>query len=191
MVFVLFFGFSNLIDDISEEKKLLFQVVEVVLWEVLLKGYECYWCMLYIGISEDFFDEEYFSNFDVGFDFEEEGYWVFVSKIIVDEVESEDYQIVIVEVMQVVDDVQVGDMVVLDVILEKEDFGWMVVVIIKQVFVQKLWDQQCCMIQEEFVDLEDLVLMVWVICFECQLVIMVVSLGLGCLEVEVEFFWCD
>ena len=44
------------------------------------------------------------------------------SKIIVEEVESEDHQISLVEVKQVADDAQIGDTVVLDVTPEKEDF---------------------------------------------------------------------
>ena len=80
------------------------------------------------------------------------------SKIIVDEVESEDHQIAIAEVMQVADDAQVGDTVVLDVTPEKEDFGRMAAATTKQVLAQKLRDQQRRMIQEEFADLEDPVL---------------------------------
>ena len=64
MALVLLPGLSNLIEDISEEKKLAPQVVEAALREALLKGYERYRRTLYLGISEDPFDEEYFSNFD-------------------------------------------------------------------------------------------------------------------------------
>ena len=125
MALVLLPGLTNLIDDISDEKKLAPQVVEAALREALLKGYERYRRTLYIGISEDPFDEDYFSNFDVGLDLEEEGYRVLASKIIVDEVESEDHQIALAEVMQVAEDAQAGDTVVLDVTPEKEDFGRM------------------------------------------------------------------
>ena len=99
--------------------------MEAALREALLKGYERYRRTLYIGISEDPFEEDYFSNFDVGLDLEEEGYRVLASKIIVEDVESEDHQIALAEVMQVADDAQVGDTVVLDVTPEKEDFGRM------------------------------------------------------------------
>ena len=99
MALVLLPGLTNLIDDISDEKKLAPQVVEAALREALLKGYERYRRTLYIGISEDSFDEDYFSNFDVGLDLEEEGYRVLASKIIVDEVESEDHQIALAEVI--------------------------------------------------------------------------------------------
>ena len=125
-------------------------------------------------------------NFDVGLDLEEEGYRVLASKIIVEEVESEDHQIAIAEVMQVADDAQVGDTVVLDVTPEKEDFGRMAASTTKQVLAQKLRDQQRKMIQEEFADLEDPVLTARVIRFERQSVIMGVSSGIGRPEVEAE-----
>ena len=73
MALVMLPGLTTLIEDISEEKKLPPNVVEAALREALLKGYERYRRTLYLGISEDPFDEEYFSNFDVGLDLEEEG----------------------------------------------------------------------------------------------------------------------
>ena len=52
MALVLLPGLSNLIDDISEEKKLPPQVVEAALREALLKGYERYRrCLLYTSPS--------------------------------------------------------------------------------------------------------------------------------------------
>ncbi|MFY8148991.1 MAG: NusA N-terminal domain-containing protein, partial [Prochlorococcaceae cyanobacterium] len=98
MALVLLPGLNNLIEDISEEKKLPPQVVEAALREALLKGYERYRRTLYLGISEDPFEEDYFSNFDVSLDLEEEGYRVLASKIIVEEVESDDHQIAYEEV---------------------------------------------------------------------------------------------
>ena len=186
MALVLLPGLSNLIEDISEEKKLPPQVVESALREALLKGYERYRRTLYLGISEDPFEEDYFSNFDVALDLDEEGYRVLASKIIVEEVESEDHQIALAEVMQVAEDAQIGDTVVLDVTPEKEDFGRMAAATTKQVLAQKLRDQQRRMIQEEFADLEDPVLTARVIRFERQSVIMAVSSGLGRPEVEAE-----
>ena len=110
MALVILPGLNNLIEDISEEKKLPPHVVESALGEALLKGYEKYRKTFYIGVKEDPFDEEYFSNFDVGFDLEEEGYRILSSKIIVEEVESEDHQISLQEVKQVADDAQIGDL---------------------------------------------------------------------------------
>jgi len=186
MALVLLPGLNNLIEDISDEKKLAPQVVEAALREALLKGYERYRRTLYLGISEDPFEEDYFSNFDVALDLEEEGYRVLASKIIVEEVESDDHQIAIEEVRQVAEDAQIGDTVVLDVTPEKDDFGRMAAATTKQVLAQKLRDQQRRMIQEEFADLEDPVLTARVIRFERQSVIMAVSSGLGRPEVEAE-----
>ncbi len=186
MALVILPGLNNLIEDISEEKKLPPHVVESALREALLKGYEKYRKTFYIGVKEDPFDEEYFSNFDVGFDLEEEGYRILSSKIIVENVESEDHQISLQEVKQVADDAQIGDTVVLDVTPEKEDFGRMAASTTKQVLAQKLRDQQRKMIQEEFADLEDPVLTARVIRFERQSVIMGVSSGIGRPEVEAE-----
>ena len=186
MALVILPGLNNLIEDISEEKKLPPNIVEVALREALLKGYEKYRKTFYIGVNEDPFDEEYFSNFDVGLDLDEEGYRILSSKIIVDEVESEDHQISLGEVKQVADDAQIGDTVVLDVTPEKEDFGRMAASTTKQVLAQKLRDQQRKMIQEEFADLEDPVLTARVIRFERQSVIMGVSSGIGRPEVEAE-----
>ncbi len=186
MALVILPGLNNLIEDISEEKKLPPHVVESALREALLKGYEKYRKTFYIGVKEDPFDEEYFSNFDVGFDLEEEGYRILSSKIIVEDVESEDHQISLQEVKQVADDAQIGDTVVLDVTPEKEDFGRMAASTTKQVLAQKLRDQQRKMIQEEFADLEDPVLTARVIRFERQSVIMGVSSGIGRPEVEAE-----
>ncbi len=186
MALVILPGLNNLIEDISEEKKLPPHIVESALREALLKGYEKYRKTFYIGVKEDPFDEEYFSNFDVGFDLEEEGYRILSSKIIVEEVESEDHQISLQEVKQVADDAQIGDTVVLDVTPEKEDFGRMAASTTKQVLAQKLRDQQRKMIQEEFADLEDPVLTARVIRFERQSVIMGVSSGIGRPEVEAE-----
>ena len=186
MALVILPGLNNLIEDISEEKKLPPNIVEAALREALLKGYEKYRRTFYSGVNGDPFDEEYFSNFDVGLDLDEEGYRILSSKIIVEEVESEDHQISLVEVKQVADDAQIGDTVVLDVTPEKEDFGRMAASTTKQVLAQKLRDQQRKMIQEEFADLEDPVLTARVIRFERQSVIMGVSSGIGRPEVEAE-----
>ena len=66
MALVILPGLNNLIEDISEEKKLPPHVVEAALREALLKGYEKYRKTFYIGVKEDPFEDDYFSNFDVG-----------------------------------------------------------------------------------------------------------------------------
>ena len=140
MALVILPGLNNLIEDISR-KKLPPNIVEAALREALLKGYEKYRKTFYIGVNDDPFDEEYFSTFDVGLDLDEEGYRILSSKIIVEEVESEDHQISLVEVKQVADDAQIGDTVVLDVTPERR-FWANGASTTKQVLAQKLRDQQ-------------------------------------------------
>ena len=53
MALVILPGLNNLIEDISEEKKLPPNIVEAALREALLKGYEKYRRTFYIGVSED------------------------------------------------------------------------------------------------------------------------------------------
>nr|YP_002048765.1 transcription elongation factor NusA [Paulinella chromatophora]ACB42555.1 transcription elongation factor NusA [Paulinella chromatophora] len=186
MALVFLPGLSHLIEDISEEKKLPPQVVESALREALLKGYERYRRTRYLGLIANPFEQDYFNNFDVALDLEEEGYRVLASKIIVEEVESEDHQIALSDVRQVTEDVHAGDTVVLDVTPAKEDFGRMAAAMTKQVLSRKLREQQRRMIQEEFADLEDPVLTARVIRFERQSVILAVSSGLSRPEVEAE-----
>ncbi|TGG79052.1 MAG: transcription termination factor NusA [Aphanocapsa feldmannii 277cV] len=186
MALVMLPGLTALIDDISEDKKLPPTVVESALRESLLKGYEKYRRTLVLGTVDDPFDEDYFGNFDVALDLDEEGFRVLASKIIVEAVESEDHQIAIEEVRQVADDAQVGDTVVLDVTPEKDDFGRMAASQTKQTLAQKLREHQRRMIQEEFADLEDPVLTARVLRFERQSIILAVSSGLGRPEVEAE-----
>ena len=152
----------------------------------LLKGYEKYRRTHLLGSGEDPFEGDYFANFDVSLNLDEEGFQVLASKIIVDQVESDDHQIALVDVQQVAEDAQIGDTVVLDVTPEREDFGRMAATQTKQTLAQRLRDHQRHMIQEEFADLEDPVLTARVLRFERQSVIMAVSSGLGRPEVEAE-----
>ena len=52
MALVILPGLNNLIEDISEEKKLPANLVEVALREALLKGYEKYRRTFYIGVND-------------------------------------------------------------------------------------------------------------------------------------------
>ena len=52
MALVILPGLNNLIEDISEEKKLPPNIVEVALREALLKGYEKYRKTFYIGLTQ-------------------------------------------------------------------------------------------------------------------------------------------
>ena len=53
MALVILPGLNNLIEDISEEKKLPPNIVELALREALLKGYEKYRKTFYIGVNQD------------------------------------------------------------------------------------------------------------------------------------------
>lgn len=176
-------GLEQLIYAISEQKKLPANVIEEALKEALLKGYERYRRTQQMGEQ---FEEDYFDNIDVELDIEQEGFRVLATKTIVDLVENPDHQIALDDVREVAPDAQAGEIVVLDVTPDKDDFGRMAAIQTKQVLSQKLRDHQRKLIQEEFQDLEDPVLMAKVLRFERQSVILGVSSGLGRPEVEAE-----
>ncbi|WP_338431574.1 transcription termination factor NusA [Synechococcus elongatus] len=176
-------GLEQLIYAISEQKKLPANVIEEALKEALLKGYERYRRTQQMGEQ---FEEDYFDNIDVELDIEQEGFRVLATKTIVDQVENPDHQIALADVQEVAPDAQAGEIVVLDVTPDKDDFGRMAAIQTKQVLSQKLRDHQRKLIQEEFQDLEDPVLMAKVLRFERQSVILGVSSGLGRPEVEAE-----
>lgn len=176
-------GLEQLIYAISEKKKLPANVIEEALKEALLKGYERYRRTQQMGEQ---FEEDYFDNIDVELDVEQEGFRVLATKTIVNQVENPDHQIALADVQEVAPDAQAGEIVVLDVTPDKDDFGRMAAIQTKQVLSQKLRDHQRKLIQEEFQDLEDPVLMAKVLRFERQSVILGVSSGLGRPEVEAE-----
>ena len=152
--------------------------------EALLKGYERYRRTMRIDAGQ--FDEEYFDNFYVELDIEDEGFRVLANKTIVEAVENSDHQIGLKEVQEVAPAALAGDTVVLDVTPEQSDFGRMAAIQTKQVLAQKLRDQQRRLIQEEFLDLEGSILNARVLRFERQSVIMAVSSGLGQPDTEAE-----
>ncbi len=182
-------GLKATIDEISQRYNLPGSSVEEALREALIKGYEKF------RRSKDRneeFSEEYFENFNVQLDTEEEGFQILTTKVIVDiskdKIEDLDHQIALSEVQEQVDDleIQVGDSVLVDVTPEQKDFGRMAAIQTKQVLLQKLRDQQRKLIQEEFQDLEDTVLQARVVRFERQSAIVAVTSGLGQPEVEAE-----
>jgi len=177
-------GLGEMINVISRERNLPKHAVEAALQEALLKGYERYRRTLRMDSAH--FDEEYFSNFDVELDVEEEGFRVLATKAIVDQVDNPDHQIALAEVQEVAAEAQLGDTVVLDVTPEQGDFGRMAAMQTKQVLSQKLRDQQRKLVQEEFQDLEGTVLQARVLRFERRSVIMAVTSGFGQPEVEAE-----
>ena len=177
-------GLQEMIDGISKERNLPKQAVETALREALLKGYERYRrTQRREGIN---FNEDYFDNFEVQLDVEEEGFKIVATKTIVEEVTNPDHQIALKEVLEVATEAQLNDTVFLDVTPEQNEFGRMAAIQTKQVLAQKLRDRQRKMIQEEFQDLEGTVLQGRVLRFERQSVILAVTSGFGRPEVEAE-----
>ncbi len=177
-------GLREMINVISRERNLPKYAVQEALQEALLKGYERYRRTL--RLDGGHFDEEYFQNFDVELDPDEEGFRVLATKAIVEQVENPDHQIALEEVQEVAAEAQLGDTVVLDVTPDQQDFGRMAAIQTKQVLAQKLRDQQRRLVQEEFQDLEGTVLQARVLRFERRSVIMAVTSSFGQPEVEAE-----
>jgi len=175
-------GLKDMIDVISKERNLPKHAVQAALREALVKGYERYRRTQRL----DHFSEEYFENFEVELDVEEEGFRVLATKSIVEEVSNPDHQIALSEVQEVATEAQLGDTVILDVTPDQNDFGRMAAIQTKQVLAQKLRDQQRKMIQEEFKDLEETVLQARVLRFERQSAILAVTSAFGQPEVEAE-----
>ena len=182
-------GLQLMVDSISRERNLPKSAVEMALQEALLKGYERYRRTQRMDNTQ--FDEEYFDNFYVELDTEDEGFRVLANKTIVETVENSDHQIGLKEVQEVAPEALAGDTVVLDVTPEQQDFGRMAAIQTKQVLAQKLRDQQRRLIQEEFQDLEGQILNARVLRFERQSVIMAVSSGLGQPDTEAELLKRD
>ncbi|WP_421656944.1 transcription termination factor NusA [Leptothermofonsia sp. ETS-13] len=182
-------GLRDMIENISRERNLPKLAVQAALREALLKGYERY--RRTQRMENPNFDDEYFSNFEVELDVEEEGFRVLATKTIVEEVSNPDHEISLQEVREVAEEAQPGQEVVLDVTPDQGEFGRMAAIQTKQVLAQKLRDQQRKLVQEEFQDLEGTVLQARVLRFERQSVIMAVSSGFGQPEVEAELLKRD
>ncbi|AFZ37192.1 NusA antitermination factor [Stanieria cyanosphaera PCC 7437] len=179
-------GLRDMIEQISQRHNLPQTSVQEALREALLKGYERF--RRAQSLDRHQFSEEYFDNFNVQLDIEEEGFRILTTKTIVEEVSSNDHEIPLKEVKEQLGDseFQVGDTVLVDVTPEQKDFGRMAAIQTKQVLLQKLRDQQRKLVQEEFKDLENTLLQARVLRFERQSVIMAVSSGVGQPEVEAE-----
>jgi N utilization substance protein A len=177
-------GLQEMIESISRERNLPKHAVQAALREALLKGYERY--RRTHRAAEHAYDEDYFNNFEVELDVEEEGFRVLATKAITEEVSNPDHQISLQEVQEVASEAQLGDTVILDVTPDQGEFGRMAAIQTKQVLAQKLRDQQRKLIQEEFQELEGTVLPARVLRFERQSIIMAVNSGMGQPDVEAE-----
>jgi transcription termination/antitermination protein NusA len=178
-------GLKELIETISRERNLPRLAVQSAIREALLKGYERY--RRAQNLERKQFEDDYFDNFDVQLDVEEQGFRVVATKTIVEEIANPDHEIALKEVQEMGgEEAQLGQEVVLDVTPDKKEFGRMAAMQTKQVLAQKLRDQQRQMVQEEFQDLESTVLQARVLRFERQSVILALASGFGQPEVEAE-----
>lgn len=178
-------GLKIMLEEISQRHNLPKNAVQEALREALIKGYERYRRTQSLEKAAQF-HEDYFNNFDVELDVEEEGFRILSTKTIVEEVTNPDHHIGLKEVQEVADEAQLGDEVVLDVTPDQKEFGRMAAIQTKQVLLQKLRDNQRKMIQEEFQDLEGTVLQARVVRFERQAAIVMVQSTYGQPEVEAE-----
>ncbi|MFM6060916.1 MAG: transcription termination factor NusA [Microcystis panniformis] len=178
-------GLKIMLEEISQRHNLPKNAVQEALREALIKGYERYRRSQSLEKAAQF-HEDYFNNFDVELDVEEEGFRILSTKTIVEEVTNPDHHIGLKEVQEVADEAQLGDEVVLDVTPDQREFGRMAAIQTKQVLLQKLRDNQRKMIQEEFQDLEGTVLQARVVRFERQAAIVMVQSTYGQPEVEAE-----
>jgi transcription termination/antitermination protein NusA len=188
-------GLRLMIEQISQRNNLPPSAVEEALKEALIKGYERY--RRSQSLDRQHFDEEYFNNFSVDLNTEEEGFLIVTEKEIVTEVTDEDHQISLAQVksfygndteaaeLEEVDS-YLGKFVTVDVTPEQKEFGRMAAIQTKQVLLQKLRDRQRQMVQEEFQELENQVLIARVLRFERQSAIVAVMSSVGQPEVEAE-----
>ncbi|MDB9422996.1 transcription termination factor NusA [Microcystis aeruginosa] len=178
-------GLKMMLEEISQRHNLPKNAVQEALREALIKGYERYRRAQSLEKAAQF-HEDYFNNFDVELDVEEEGFRILSTKTIVEEVTNPDHHIGLKEVQEVADEAQLGDEVVLDVTPDQREFGRMAAIQTKQVLLQKLRDNQRKLIQEEFQELEGTVLQARVVRFERQAAIVMVQSTYGQPEVEAE-----
>lgn len=179
-------GLSTLIREISESHHLPETIVKEALREAIFKGYERFRRSKMEQKDNSSMNPEYFENFRVELDLEEEGFRVLALKMVTDNVEDPDHQISLQEVQEFNEEVQLGNEVLVDVTPEQKDFGRMAAIQTKQVLQQKLKEQQRTIIQDEFNELEGTVLSAKVQRFEGRSVIMTVQSAYGRPEVEAE-----
>ncbi len=179
-------GLKILINEISQSHNLPQTTVEDALREAIFKGYERFRRSKRSSMDQGF-ALDYFDNFRVELDLEDEGFRVVAIKVVTENVTDEDHHIALEEVQEKFDtEIPLGSEVLLDVTPEQKDFGRMAAVQTKQVLQQKLKEEQRAMIQGEFKELEGTVLSAKVLRFERQSVIMTLQSSYGRPEVEAE-----
>lgn len=177
-------GLKAMLDSMSRERNLPPEVVHAALQEALLKGYERYRRMQNLNGPD--FPEEYFDNFQVELDLKAEGFRVVASKTVVEKVSDPDREIALTAVPGRSAKANPGDTVVVDVTPQQGDFGRLAVLQIKQVFSQKLQQQQSQLVKELFGDLLGTVFSARVLRLDRSSVIVGISGGAGKPEFEAE-----
>jgi transcription termination/antitermination protein NusA len=191
-------GLRKTIDEIAKERNLPASAVQTALSEALLKGYERY--RRSQQMEKDRYDEEYFDNFEVLLNLEEETFQVVANRTVVEEVSNPDREISLEEVRSSLQSeynnelseeelfqmISVGDSVFTDATPDRDDFGRMAAIQAKQVLAQKLRDRQRQIVQEEFEQYEGTALVGRVLRFERQSAIIAVNSSFGQPDVEAE-----
>lgn len=175
-------GLKAIIDVMSRERNLPKQAVQNALTEALLKGYERYRRMQSLEGSN--FPEDYFNNFKVELDLEAEGFRVLATKTVVEAASQPDQEVAFNTKPAAA--AGLGDTVVVDVTPDQGEFGRLAALQTKQVLTQKLQEQQCQLIKEQFLELRGTVVQARVIRIERKATIVGVSSGAGKPEVEAE-----
>ncbi len=177
-------GLKAMLDSMSRERNLPPEAVHAALREALLKGYERYRRMQNLNGPD--FPEEYFDNFQVELDLKAEGFRVVASKTVVEKVSDADREIAVTAAPARAAKARPGEAVVVDVTPQQGDFGRLAVLQIKQVFAQKLQQQQCQLVKEVFGDLLGTVFSARVLRLDRSSIIMGISGGAGKPEFEAD-----
>ena len=177
-------GLRAIIDSMSRERNLPQSIVQDALREALLKGYERYRRLQ--SLNDPHFKEDYFHNFLVELDLEAEGFRVLATKTVVEKVTNPDSEVALKGVPVHLAQAQLGDSVVVDVTPEQGEFGRLAALQTKQVLTQKLQEEQCRLIKEQFQELRGTVLPARVVRLDRKGIVMGISSGLGEPEVEAE-----
>jgi N utilization substance protein A len=168
----------------SRERNLPKSIVQDALREALLKGYERYRRLH--CLNEPQFNEDEFHNFEVELNLEAEGFRVLATKTVVEKVANPDSEVALKGVPVHLAPAELGDSIVVDVTPEQGEFGRLAALQTKQVLTQKLQQEQCRLIKEQFQELRGTVLPARVVRLDRKGIVMGISSGVGKPEVEAE-----
>ena len=168
----------------SRERNLPQSVVQDALREALLKGYERYRRLH--CLNEPQFKEDEFHHFEVELNLEAEGFRVLATKTVVEKVANPDSEVALKGVPVHLAPAGLGDRIVVDVTPDQGEFGRLAALQTKQVLTQKLQQEQCRLIKEQFQELRGTVLPARVVRLDRKGIVMGISSGLGKPEVEAE-----